>query len=188
LKTTLQNIASIQSGIYVKPDSFGNIVYLQGKHFNENGQLNTSLIPDLQLTNQTERHLLQHGDILIAAKGNKNFATVYEERNGLCVASSTFMVIRIKPNWKKKISSEFLSWYINHPNTQLWLKTNSIGSAVQSISKVTLSEMELLIPNIDKQHSILKINALKKLEQSIQKQLADLKEQYVQQLLLTSLN
>jgi hypothetical protein len=59
---------------------------------------------------------------------------------------------------------------------------------VQSISKVTLSEMELLIPNIDKQNSILKINALKKLEQSIQKQLADLKEQYVQQLLLTSLN
>ena len=163
LKTTLQNIASIQSGIYVKPDSFGSIVYLQGKHFNENGQLNTSLIPDLQLTNQTERHLLQHGDILIAAKGNKNFATVYEERNGLCVASSTFMVIRIKPDWKKKISSEFLSWYINHPNTQLWLKTNSIGSAVQSISKVTLSEMELLIPNIDKQHSILKINAIKKI-------------------------
>ncbi len=187
MKNTLQHIASVQSGIYVKPDSFGEIVYLQANHFNEGGQLNSSLIPNLKKTNQTERHLLQHGDILFAAKGTKNFAAIYEERNGLCVASSIFMVIRINSDFKKKISSEFLAWTINSPSTQLWLKNNAIGSALQSISKVTLLEMEVAVPTIEKQNAILKINSLRKQERIIQKQLSDLKEQYIQQHLLISL-
>jgi len=187
LKTKLQNIASVHSGIYVKPDSFGEIVYLQAKHFNENGMLNSTLIPDLQKTNQTERHLLKQGDILFAAKGTKNFAAIYDDRNGLCVASSIFMVIRINQESKNKISPKFLAWVINHPTTQIWLKNNAIGSALQSISKVTLLEMEVTVPNIERQNAILKINSLRKLEQNIQKQLSDLKEQYIQQLLLTSL-
>lgn len=131
--------------------------------------------------------MLQHGDILFAAKGNKNFATIYERQNGLCVASSTFMVIRINPDSKDTISSEFLAWNINHPATQWWLKNNAIGSALPSISKVTLLEMEVTIPSIEKQNAILKINALRKQEQNIQHQLSNLKEQYIQQLLLTSL-
>ena len=117
----------------------------------------------------------------------KNFAAIYEERNGLCVASSIFMVIRINSDFKKKISPEFLAWTINSPSTQLWLKNNAIGSALQSISKVTLLEMEVAVPTIEKQNAILKINSLRKLERSIQKQLSDLKEQYIQQLLLISL-
>jgi len=73
LKTKLQNICSIQSGIYVKPDFSGEVVYLQANHFDENGNLSSALIPNLFLTNQTKHHLLQPGDILFAAKGNKNF-------------------------------------------------------------------------------------------------------------------
>jgi restriction endonuclease S subunit len=80
-----------------------------------------------------------------------------------------------------------LAWTINSPSTQLWLKNNAIGSALQSISKVTLLEMEVAVPTIEKQNAILKINSLRKLERSIQKQLTDLKEQYIQQLLLISL-
>lgn len=118
MKTTLQTISSIQSGIYVKTDYTGEVVYLQAKHFTDSGILSANLIKDLNLTNQTKRHLLQPGDILFAAKGSKNFATVYEEHNGTCVASSTFMVIRINEDSKKILSSEFLAWYINSPTIQ----------------------------------------------------------------------
>lgn len=187
MKTKLQNIAIIQSGIYVKPDSFGDIVYLQGKDFNENGQLNFSLIPDLQLTNQTERHLLQDGDVLFAAKGNKNFAAVYEDKNGLCIASSIFMVIRIKPEMKHKLTSEFLAWFINHPTNQQWLKNNAIGSAMLSISKSTLLEMDITIPDVKSQITLIKLDSLRKQEHQIQKQLSDLKEHCMQQRLLTLL-
>lgn len=186
METTLQNIASIHSGIYARPASYGEIVYVQAKHFNENGKLNMSLIPDLQMDDQVTRHLLQDEDILFSAKGNKNFATIYEKENGPCVASSTFMIIRLRRDIKQTVSSEYLAWYINHPSTQSWLKTNAIGSSTLSISKATLSMMEIPLPTLEKQKAILRLNSLRLLEQSIQKQLSDLKDNYLQQLLITS--
>jgi len=95
LKTSLRHIASVQTGIFAKPIPEGQIVYLQAKHFNENGQLVSSLHPDLQVENISGKHLLQHGDVLFAAKGKKNFATWYESKNLPAVASTSFFVIRL---------------------------------------------------------------------------------------------
>lgn len=188
MKTALLNIATIQSGIYVTTEFSGEIVYLQANNFNEDGQLSTTLVPNLFLTNQTQRHLLQPGDILFAAKGTKNFAAVYEEHNGPCVASSTFLVIRLKEDLKDKVMPDFIAWFINHPSTQKWLKANAIGSALPSISKSVLSELEISIPAIAKQKSILKIDALRLREKQLQNQLINLKDIYVQHLLQNALN
>lgn len=188
LKTALQNIATIQSGIYVTTEFSGEIVYLQANNFNEDGQLSTTLVPNLFLTNQTQRHLLQPGDILFAAKGTKNFATVYEEHNGPCVASSTFLVIRLKEDLKDKVKPDFIAWFINHPNTQKWLKANAIGSALPSISKTVLSGLDISIPAMSIQKSILKIDALRLREKQLQNQLINLKDIYVQHLLQNALN
>ena len=187
MKTALQNITTIQTGIYVAIEFSGEVVYLQANNFNEDGQLSTTLVPNLFLTNQTQRHLLQPGDVLFAAKGTKNFAAVYEEHNGLCVASSTFLVIRINDKSKSKVLPEFIAWYLNHPNTQKWLKANAIGSALPSISKSVLSDLEISIPSITKQKSILKIDSLRLREKQIQNRLIVLKELYIQQLLQNTL-
>lgn len=187
MKKTLQDIATVHTGMYSKFGQSGSAVYLQVNFFNEHGDLEKHIKPNLVLDKKSMHHLLQDGDVLFAAKGAKNFAAVYETHNGPCVASSTFLVIRIKPEVKHDLRPKFLAWYINHPNTQLWLKSKAIGSALPSISKGALSEMEITIPTLEKQHIITKLNSLRKLENNIQKQLLDLREQYIQQLLLTSL-
>jgi restriction endonuclease S subunit len=188
LKSNLYNICSIQSGIYVKPDFAGEVVYLQANNFDENGLLTSSLIPNLNLSDQTQRHLLRPGDVLFAAKGTKNFAAVYEQHNGLCVASSTFLVLRVnKHAGKNSILPEFLAWHLNNPGTQTKLKAMAIGSALPSISKRAISELEISVPSVQKQNAILKIDALRKLERSIQKQLVELRENYIQQLLQNTL-
>ena len=76
METTLGHIATIQTGIFAKPVPKGEIIYLQAKHFDENGLVNTVLHPDLKKDTLTEKHFLRHGDILFAAKGTKNFALV----------------------------------------------------------------------------------------------------------------
>ena len=187
LKYSIQNIATIYSGIYATTGLSGEVVYLQANHFSEHGQLASTLIPNLYLNQQTQKHLLRDGDILFAAKGHKNFATVYEEKNGLCVASSTFLVVRINEDFKDNLLPEFLAWYINNPATQKWLKANAIGSALPSISKSKLLELEIQVPELAKQDAILKIYALRLQEREIQVQLIDKKEQYLQQLLLKAL-
>ena len=90
MKKILKDIATIQTGIFGKTESKGDIVYLQAKHFSETGQLHTILHPDLKADNITDKHLLRTGDVLFAAKGTKNFAAVFENHNEPAVASTSF--------------------------------------------------------------------------------------------------
>lgn len=186
LKNRLSDLCSIQSGIYAKPDYAGEVVYLQAKHFDERGQLATTLLPDLFLSSQTRRHLLQPGDVVFAAKGHKNFAAVYDAHNGPCVASSTFLVLRISEHARTLLLPGYLAWLFNSPAVQIWLKSKAIGSALPSISKAALAELELDLPPVQAQRIILKIAALHEQEKILHSRLAQLREKRVQQLILNT--
>ncbi len=185
---TLTQIANIQTGIYTKSESFGEIMYLQVKHFDENGVFISTFIPDLSLNPQIEKHLLLEGDILFAAKGTKNFAVKYDNKIGRCVASSTFLIIKIKKEFHNSIASDFICWYLNHPKTQEILKSKARGSSMPSISKVDLMELELKIPSFEKQNLIIKIAFLQKKEQNIYKKLEQIKDKYIQNSLISAIN
>lgn len=185
MKTVLSHIANIQTGIFAKTVSEGDIVYLQVKHFNEDGKPNSVLRPDLKIDKHIDKHLLQTGDVLFAAKGVKNFAAVYEQHNIPAVASTSFFVIRLT---QKNILPEFLSWFLNHPTTQSKLKNRARGTSIVSISKKVLDELEISAPSIEMQQNILKIASLRKLEHNIKQQMDELKEKYVQSLLIESIN
>jgi restriction endonuclease S subunit len=187
LKTRLGHIANIQTGIFAKPVSKGEIVYLQSKHFNENGQLHSLLHPDLKADNITEKHLLRHGDVLFAAKGTKNFAAWYESKNQPSVASTSFFVIRLQENFSSKILPEFLVWLINHPVAQKFLKGKAIGTSIVSISKSVLEELEISIPDIKTQKAILKISQLHNTEKKIKQQIETLREKQIQQQIINSI-
>ena len=73
MKVKLLHIASIQTGFFAKPIATGEVVYLQAKHFDENGQLVGALHLDLKAEGISEKHLLRHGDIFVCSKGNKEF-------------------------------------------------------------------------------------------------------------------
>ena len=194
MKTTLKHIASIQTGIFAKTVSKGEIVYLQAKHFTENGQLHSSLHPDLKADNITEKHLLRHGDVLFAAKGTKNFAAWYESlptgpagKNQPSVASTSFFVIRLQENFSNKILPEFLVWLINHPIAQKFLKGKAIGTSIVSISKSVLEELEISVPDVQTQKAILKISQLHNTEKSLKHQIETLKEKQIQQQIINAI-
>ncbi len=180
MKDVLKHIAIIQTGIFAPTGTPSEIIYLQSKHFDEAGTLTSKLHPSLKLNSKTEKHLLKHGDVLFAAKGSKNFATCYESNNGLCVASSTFLVIRIKEEFRDKLIPEFLMWFINHSNTQMLLKRRAKGTALPSISKALLQQLEISIPSIFRQQFILKIETLRRKELDIQKQIESIRDRYIQ--------
>jgi restriction endonuclease S subunit len=187
LKTQLKFIVSIQTGLFTKPTYSGDVVYLQAKHFDSSGTLKDDLIPELSLSKNMEKHILNDGDVIFAAKGSKNFAAHYETKNGHCVASSTFFVIRLKDEFKKAIKPEYLVWFFNHPKAQEYLKSKARGSSMPSISKLDLMELEILIPPIDKQTAVLKVDSLQKKEASIMKQIKQLKEKYIQNYLFKAI-
>jgi restriction endonuclease S subunit len=181
LKTLLKNISSIQTGLFAKTAAVGDIVYLQAKHFDEDGYLKYTLSPDLKATTSNEKHLLQAGDILFAAKGNKNFAALYEIHNQPCIASTSFFIIRLS---NSAILPGYLVWFLNHPETQKILKAQAIGTSMASISKTVLERLEISIPDLKTQQSILHIAYLRRREKELKHQMEILRERLIQQQLL----
>ena len=187
MKTTLKHIAEIQTGLFAKTVNDGDVVYLQARHFDENGQLISVLHPDLKADQVTEKHLLRHGDVLFAAKGNKNFAAWYGSKNMAAVASTSFFVIRLKENFQNLILPKFLVWFINNQESQNFLKANAIGTGIASISKVVLGELEISIPELQTQLAILKIIHLRNSEKRIKQQIESLREKQIQQEIINAL-
>jgi restriction endonuclease S subunit len=184
LKTHLKNITYIQTGLFAKPGGAGELVYLQAKHFDENGHLHAVLHPDLTAEGISEKHLLNEGDVLFAAKGTKNFAAVFENHNEPSVASTSFFVIRPTD---KKLLPQYLAWVLNSQTTQTLLKGQAIGTAIPSISKQVLENLEIAIPNIEKQKVILQITKLRNKEKSLKREIETLREKQIQQQIINAI-
>lgn len=188
MRIALKQIAFIQTGVFARPVKEGQIVYLQSKHFDENGILKSSLYPDLKSETVSEKHLLQNGDIIFAAKGTKNFAALYESKNKPAVASTSFFVIRLNQDFQHRILPEYLTWFLNSASSQNWLKSKAVGSSIVSISKSVIDELELSVPDMDTQKAILKIAHLRNAEKKLQQQIEELREKQIQQCLRQMIN
>lgn len=184
LKIKIQNIATLQTGLFAKPLANGEVVYLQSKHFDDQGNLLAILHPDLLLEDISEKHMLCAGDVLFAAKGTKNFATVFENHNEPSVASTSFFVIRPTD---KKLLPQYLSWVLNSPTTQILLKGQAIGTSIPSISKQVLENLEIAIPSIDTQKAILQITKLRNKEKSLKQKIETLREKQIQQQIINAI-
>lgn len=178
LKTLIKEITNIQTGLFAKPSGSGDLVYLQSKHFDESGQLLAILHPDLKSINISEKHLLKEGDVLFAAKGNKNFASVFEKHNEAAVASTSFFVIRITD---QKILPHYLVWLLNSHSIQSLLKGEAKGTSIPSISKQILENLEISVPSIEIQKIILHITELRNKEKSLKQKIEKLRDKQIQQ-------
>jgi restriction endonuclease S subunit len=178
LKTLIKDIGQIRTGLFARPSGEGEIAYLQAKHFDEHGQLISAPHPDILAEDITDKHLLQTGDILFAAKGTKNFAAVFEVQQIPAVASTSFFVISLKD---KKILPEYLVWVLNSHPTQVQLKGQAIGTSIASISKAVLENLEITVPAIETQKAILQITKLRNKEKSLKQEIEMLREKQIQQ-------
>ena len=181
MKHKVKHIANIRTGVFAKPVSKGDIIYLQAKHFDRKGRLNSILRPNLSSVGIGEKHLLKEGDVLFAAKGTKNFAAWYKDKDIPAVASTSFFVIRLIDNFHNKILPEFLAWYINQPISQRFLKMRARGTSMVSISKAALEELEIPVPEIKTQQTILKISHLSITEKELTRKIGILREKQIQQ-------
>lgn len=184
MKQILKNISSIRTGCFAKPSGEGVLVYLQSKHFDENGQLNAVLYPDLSADGVSSKHLLQEGDVLFAAKGSKNFAAVFENHNEPSVASTSFFVIRVHDG---SVLPQFLSWTLNSQEVQGILKGQAMGTSMPSISKQVLENIEVSIPDLETQNAIVQITTLRYKELALKREIENLREKQLQKQITNAL-
>lgn len=170
MKTLLENIAKLQSGLYTRPDIQADTLYLQGVHFDQFGEFNPEVKPQLKLNGKIERHLLHHNDILFAAKGLNNFGVVYHTDLGKAVASSSFIIVRLNHEAQRQIEPDYLAWYLTHnPGVKLFHK--QLGTTIPSISIEKLSKLEVHVPSLHQQRRIVEVQKLRNREKQLIKQL-----------------
>lgn len=183
MQKKLEDIASITTGVYEKVHPSGDTLYLQGTHFNEYGRIRRDMPmrPELQADERLAKHLLKDGDILLIAKGENNRACLYQKEIGQAVASSTFFVIRLPEG---PLLPEFLQWYFNTGYMKGMFAGLSKGTQISSLTKKTLSEIEIPMPLLKKQVEILETQRLWEQEKLLTTALLDLKDTLYQKLLL----
>ena len=174
--TKLNNIATIQTGVFAKVLPNPNALYLQQSDFDGNGELRNTTQPTIIVANQ--KHLLTAGDLLLASKGNNNMCVIVPEIGQKCVASPSFLVIRLHD--KSAILPEFVAWYLNLPAIQNTLAAQARGTSIMSISKATLGELEIPIPSIDKQKKYIELSKLQQREQEFYKAIAERRKQLLE--------
>ena len=171
----LKNIATIQTGVYIKPSPNSDTLYLQLSDFDKDGNFIDRIVTYVSIPEKNNKHLLSSKDLLFAAKGNKNICIITPETNKTCVASPSFIVIRIKD--KEKILPEYVAWYLNSLFIQKLLQNNALGSAIKSITKNVLEDLEIPIPSVERQKAYIALDQLQKQEQNIYKIIAEKRKQ-----------
>lgn len=162
--------------MFAKTSPNPDALYLQQSDFDGNGELRKTAQPTIAVDNP--KHLLAAGDLLLASKGNNNICVIIPEIEQKCVASPSFLVIRLHD--KSAILPEFVAWYLNLPTIQNTLAAQARGTSIMSISKMALGELEIPIPSIDKQKKYIELSKLQKREQELYKAIAEKRKQLLE--------
>jgi restriction endonuclease S subunit len=182
--TLIEDISAIRTGLISLPEPHGEVQYLQAKHFDDRGQLIKEIPGEICAHRIPKHHFLKNGNVLFAAKGSRNFATVH--RNGdPAVASTTFLVLT--PD-KSRVLPEFLSWVLNHSRTQERLKRHAIGSSMASISREALGKLEINLPDLVTQERVLAVVNLANKESEIRAKIAECRQSLVDSELRWAIN
>lgn len=147
----------MQFGFYDKPKEEGTATYLQAKNFNEFGLFDGSADGWVDITEKSQSHLLEEGDVLFVGKGLRNFAWKYSADIGKAIASSIFFVIKPKCEF---VDSGYLVTIFNSTKYQSFFQSLGAGSSIPSIRKNELEAVEIPLPSLEVQKKIAKLSDL----------------------------
>lgn len=121
-----------------------------------------------------EDYLTQVGDVLVKIAA-PNVAVYISEENTGKVISSYFCVIR---NLNANVLPEYLAVYLNSLDAKMQFKKDFIGTTVQTLKMSALLEVEVPVPTLQEQRSIIELYYLKNKEIELLHNLARMKEDY----------
>lgn len=183
-KFKLSDIVNIRSGMVV-PKTVNNdemqltdaYVRMVGtSDYDDDWNLRNDLEANVLIKPSIEKNFLQYNEILFNAKGRRFFAALFSNEYSFTIASASFLVLTIQND---DVLPEFLTWYLNHPETLKAFDYKISTQNIPSITKQELGDLEIIIPNFETQKKIVKLDSLKKEQIAIQKELITLKENLI---------
>ncbi len=168
----------------LKEDKEGNMRVILPKNLSDDGVLDLSELIKIRLEEKETIMGLEENQIVFKAKSTKPAASLIKMRIENTLASHHFFIISLT---SEEVIPEYVCWYLNQQPAQSYFRKNAMGSRVPIINKRTLSEIDIPIIDMNSQAKIVKIynNFMK--EKGLTKNLLQLKEKTMSQMLLNFL-
>ncbi len=170
-----------RAGIEAVPD--GDIAVVQGRdvqadslHFAPVASLDHISGEGLR---RVKEHFLQPGDILLMARGPRNYAAVVEagpETVGPAIAVGSFHVI--SPD-SSKIIPHFLAWWLSQDLAQAHFRACNTGTTIPMVSLDSVRSLGVSLPALAVQQRIARLTDLFERERRLSDQMTSLRRQWL---------
>ena len=135
----------------------GGVKVVQMKDVSFDDGVNWAGLTESELTGKKAPDYLKTGDILFIARGARNYAIYIDQQVESVVCAPHFYLLKTKVN---TLNPQFLSWLLNQSIMQAMFDSLAEGSVQKSLRRSLLENIEIVIPPMEKQLEIVKLNAL----------------------------
>lgn len=181
MKTMIKNLATVQMGYSfrsrLESSVTGEVAVIQMKDLSQDNTVDCSGLMKIDLEKIKNHHLAQKGDLVFRSRGQVTTAAVLVTDPGKAIVTAP--LLRIRVNKADTILPEYLNWYINQRDAQIFLTSRAKGSAQKMISKQAIEDLEVYLPSIEQQKIVVELAALASREQVLLTTLAKKREQYI---------
>jgi restriction endonuclease S subunit len=180
LKVSLRDIATVHMGYsfrsrLVSSDS-GPVAVIQMKDLTDENIVNCENLSHVDMDKFNDNHFARKGDLIFRSRSLTSTSAILLYDPGLVVVSAPLLKIRLISS---DIIPEYLNWFISQLPAQIFLASHARGTTQKMISKESLEMLEINVPPLEKQKSIVALAALADNEQRIMKQLAIKRKQFI---------
>lgn len=168
MKIALRHLAQVQIGYQarrrIEPDPGGVCQVIQIKDLDDQGTLHTEGLYRITPESNYARYQVNKGDVLFLSRGNRNFATPVNVNLAHTIAAGYFFILKLD---SPTVLPDYLAWYINSAPAQRFIKNVARGTHMPVVPKSALEDLEVDVPSLRTQRSIVALNELSKKERSL---------------------
>ena len=152
----------------------GGVCVVQMKDVGEDEAVRWRETVRTNLTGKKKPDYLQAGDVLLTARGSRNYAVCLEDVPCAAVCSPHFYLLRVKRG--VLLLPAFLAWQLNQSPAQRYFDKSAEGSWQRSIRRPLLAALPLEVPEVVLQKKVLSVAALARREADTLKRLMENRE------------
>lgn len=157
----------------------GEIAVVQMKDLGEEEVMDDNLFR-IEL-NPAAHHYLDVYDVLFRARGLNHTAVLVSVNLGRAIAAAPLVRLRVKTS--AQVLPAYLTWHINQPDSQAYLRSELKGTSVPMISTESLKRLPIDVPPLQVQAAITHIAVLGAAEQKLMEQVALLRKRNLERIL-----
>jgi hypothetical protein len=182
----LTQLCAVQTGYTARgrlqPAEQGGVLALQLRDISPRNSIAWDRLTRIRLDDVAERYFVRSGDVVFRSRGERSTAAAIDGSiPEPALAVLPLMILRPDP---QLLSGDYLAWAINQPPAQRQLGGEAQGTSLRMVSRSSLENLAIPVPDLLTQQRILQIAALAQRERELTQQLTSKHHELIDRLLI----